>query len=96
MTAGWGWMLAGGVLVLAAGILLRRAQARFVAGLRAAGDPLAAHPGSKPFRQKFAAWLFGIGKAPGGPALGRTLVTLVMAVLVGLAALWSLLPGLFG
>jgi len=87
------WLLIGGALVLAVGIWLRRQQARFVAGLRQAGDPLAEAPGSKRFRQRLQAWLFGM--EGDGPAPARGLVTLVMVVLIGALALWSLVPGVF-
>ena len=95
--AGGVWLLVfclGGALVLGAGLLLRRAQARFAAGLREAGDPLAEHPGSKLYRQRFTAWLFGLGESEGaGPA--RSAVTLLMLAALGAAAAYSLLPGLF-
>ncbi|MGF1445106.1 MAG: hypothetical protein ACFBRM_02775 [Pikeienuella sp.] len=92
----WLWLAGGaGAAVLAVAIWLKRAQARFVAGLRAAGDPLADHPGTKTFRQRFQAWLFGLGAQSGGPAPGRTLVTAAMVVLIGLAVAWSLIPELF-
>ena len=95
MTATAWLMLAGGALVLGVGIWLKRQQARFVAGLRAGGDPMADGPRDKQFRQRFQAWLFGMGDEA-GPAPGRSFVTLVMAVaILGLAA-WSLLPGTFG
>jgi len=90
----WALILAGGLAVLALGIWLRRQQARFVAGLRAAGDPLADAPGSKSFRQRFQAWLFGMDGG-GGPAPARSLLSLVMVVLLGTLAAWSLLPGAF-
>jgi hypothetical protein len=86
---------AGGLIVLGLGIWLRRMQARFVAGLRADGDPLAAHPGSKAFRQRFTAWLFGLGGVQ-GPAPGRSLLTLLMVIVILAAAAWSLLPWVFG
>ncbi len=85
-----------GVAVLALAAWLKRAQARFVARLRAEGDPLADHPGTKPFRQRFQSWLFGLGEEAGGPAPGRGLLTLFMVALVGLAAAWSLWPVVFG
>lgn len=88
-------LLAGGVLVLGVGVWLRRCQARFVAELRAAGDPLAEHPATKTFRQRFQAWLFGLGENAGGPAPGRSLLTLAMLLLLGAIAVYSLLPGLF-
>jgi len=87
---------AGGLTVLLLGLWLRRLQARFVAGLREAGDPLADHVGSKTFRQRFQAWLFGLGAEKEGPAPLRALVTLVMAVLLAALAAWSLLPEIFG
>lgn len=90
------WIGVGGLAILVLGIWLRRAQARFVAGLRAERDPLAEHPGTKQFRQRFQAWLFGLGTEAGGPAPGRSLLTLLMVVLIGAAAAVSLLPGVFG
>ena len=88
----WGLILAGGLAIFALGIWLRRQQARFVAGLRAAGDPLADAPGSKSFRQRFQAWLFGMDGG-GGPAPARSLLTLVMVAGIGALAAWSLWPG---
>ena len=90
----WGMILAGGAVLLALAIWLKRQQARFVAGLRAAGDPLADAPGSKTFRQRFQAWLLGMDGG-GGPAPARTLLTLVMVVLLGGLVAWSLVPGVF-
>jgi len=91
------WLLAtalAGALILAAGVALRRAPARFEAGLRAADDPVADHPGSKLYRQRFTAWLFGLGEAD-APGLGRTVLTLAMVAALGAAAVYSLLPGVF-
>jgi hypothetical protein len=88
------WYLVAGLLVLAIGIWLRRQQARFIAGLRAAGDPLADAPGSKTFRQRFQAWLFGLDGA--GPAPARSLLTVLMVLLLAGLAAWSLVPGLLG
>ncbi len=90
-----GWLLGlAGAGVFGAGLWLRRAQARFAAGLRAAGDPLVDHPGSKLFRQRFTAWLFGLGEAD-PPGLGKSLLTLLMLAALGAAAAYSLLPGVF-
>ena len=83
------WMIVGAALVLGAGIWLRIEQRRFIAELRAAGDPLADHPGTKPFRQRFQARLFGLDGGPGRG--GRTLVTLVMTLLLGGIIAYSLL-----
>ncbi|GMG81187.1 hypothetical protein LNKW23_03990 [Paralimibaculum aggregatum] len=89
------WLGLAGLAVLVLGLWLKRAQARFVAGLRAAGDPLAEHPGTKPFRQRFQAWLFGLGSEAGGPAPARGALTLAMAAILMAAAAYSLLPELF-
>ena len=88
----WGAILAVGLVLLALALWLKRQQARFTAGLRAAGDPLADAPGSKRFRQRFQAWLFGLDGA-GGPAPARGLLTVAMVVVLGALAAWSLLPG---
>ncbi|MEM1343033.1 MAG: hypothetical protein AAGI34_00475 [Pseudomonadota bacterium] len=85
----------GGVLVFSVGVWLRRQQGRFEQGLRANGDPLVEHPGTKAYRQRFQAWLFGLEGQP-GPAPGRALLSLVFLGLIIAAAAWSLLPGLFG
>lgn len=87
----------GGLAVLGVGLWLRRAQARFVAGLRAEGDPLADHPGSKAFRQRFTLWLLNLvgERRPPSQAV-RVLVTALMLLLVGAAAVWSLMPMVFG
>ncbi len=102
--AAWLLLFAAGAAVFGVGLWLKRMQGRFVAGLRAAGDPLADHIGTKTFRQRFQAWLFGLGTEAEGPApgraaltaAGRAALTLAMVALLGLAAAWSLLPGLFG
>lgn len=88
------WLAAGGLLVLVFGIWIKRLQTRFVAGLRADGDPLADHPGTKTFRQRFQAWLFGMGEADDGPAPLRVLVTVAMVLLLGAIAADALLPEL--
>ena|SRR6056297_1864554 len=89
----WLALAGGGAAVLVTGVWLKRAQARFVAGLRSAGDPLADHPGTKTFRQRFQAWLFGLGDQAGGPAPGRTALTLLMVIALGALVAWSLIPG---
>jgi len=87
------WYLIAGLVLLAIGIWLKRQQARFVAGLRAKGDPLAEHQGTKAFRQKFQTWLFGLdGK---GPAPVRSLITLLMVGVLSVLVAWSLIPALF-
>jgi len=78
--------------VLGLGLWLKRAQAQFVAALRSAGDPLAESPRGKEFRSRFQAWLFGLG-GEAGPAPGRTLLTVLMTLLLGGLAAWSLLAG---
>ena len=85
----------GGAAVLALGIWLRRQQARFEAGLRAAGDPLADAPRDKTYRQRFQAWLFGLGEG-GGPAPARGVLTLLLALAVFAIAAYSLFPWIFG
>ncbi|MEM9145352.1 MAG: hypothetical protein AAGC57_04075 [Pseudomonadota bacterium] len=82
----------GGLAVLVGAIWLRRAQMRFEAGLRAEGDPLADHRGTKDYRQRFTAWLFGIGEREGAGRWARTALTLVWMVALIAAAAWSLIP----
>ncbi|MEO1599388.1 MAG: hypothetical protein AAFU49_02770 [Pseudomonadota bacterium] len=85
------WVLGiGGGVVLLGTIWLRRAQMRFEAGLRAEGDPLAEHRGTKDYRQRFTAWLFGMGNPESGSL--RTVITAIWLVALGVAAAWSLLP----
>ena len=83
------WGLAG-IAVLAVGMWLRHLQARFHAGLVAERDPLADHPGSKLYRQRFQGWLFAIGDGSVGWS-SRVLTVLAALVILGLVA-WSLLP----
>jgi hypothetical protein len=88
-------LLLGGLSVLVLAIWIKRLQARFIAGLRAAGDPMADYPGTKPFRQKFQAWLFGLGQSDrGGSPVGRILLTAAMVLVLGAIAAWSLMPGI--
>ena len=90
------WYLVAGLLVLGIGIWLRRQQARFIAGLRAAGDPLADAPGSKTFRQRFQARLFGMEGARPLGGVARTLLTLLMLVALGAIVVYSLLQFVTG
>jgi len=98
------WIVAGLALVAGIVLWLRAAQARFVAKLRAAGDPLAEETGTKRFRQRFQAHLFGLdaGGDGSGDRRGKERVrkaaqgalTVVMLLLLGAIAVYSLVPEL--
>ena len=84
------WLILGAVLVILGGIWLRRARDRFVAEMRAKGDPLADGPKDKTFRRAFQAWLLDLG-AP--RQAGGDIVILIGAVGLMALGLYSFIGG---
>jgi len=89
---GLAWAIIGlvGAFLLGLGIWLKAEQRRFIAQLRAEDDPLADAIGTKQFRQKFQAHLFGL--ETGRP--GKALLTLLLVLLLGALVVYSFLPDL--
>jgi len=86
----------GALLVIGGVAWLRQQQRRFIEELRRAGDPLADAPGSKTFRQRFQARLFGMEGARPLGGVARTLLTLLMLVALGAIVVYSLLQFVTG
>ncbi|MEM7508023.1 MAG: hypothetical protein AAF415_14900 [Pseudomonadota bacterium] len=88
------WLLLGALIVICGGFWLRRQRDRFIAELRANGDPLADAPRNKTFRRAFQNRLLRMGIAtPEGQRRGSDLFVLIGVVVLICLGFYSFIGG---